>query len=259
MTTPEVWDEHVAGYIMASRAASWIGGAGNDGQAAHPRRASSRRTATTVVRSQGGTSGGRKLIAPPYGMYEGPPVRAGLPRRPRAAPVPGVGGCRPARGEQRGLRRGCAAAGRGSRLRCRGAPKPRCAARSRSDGAHGLQEPENASQKVRASGRDPDASGKETDDHEPELGRSGESGRRSLVSGHRGRVSQDIQDSGGAWNGSWNGAAGIPAQPVLSVRLCVSSLLLVRAVQDAVVMVMRRAVRFVLPLRPNSGQARGMR
>jgi hypothetical protein len=60
MTTPEVRNEQIVGYIVASRAASWIGGAGNDGQAAHPRRASSRRTVTTVVRSQGWTSGGTK-------------------------------------------------------------------------------------------------------------------------------------------------------------------------------------------------------
>ena len=50
---------------------------------------------------------------------------------------------------------------------------------------------------------------------------------------------------GGAWNGSWNGAAGIPAQPVLSVRFPVSSVQLVRAVHDDVVMVRRRStVRF---------------
>ena len=48
-----------------------------------------------------------------------------------------------------------------------------------------------------------------------------------------------------AWNGSWNGAAGIPALPVLSVRFPGSSLLLVRPLSDAVVMVRRRStVRF---------------
>jgi hypothetical protein len=48
-----------------------------------------------------------------------------------------------------------------------------------------------------------------------------------------------------AWNGSWNGAAAIPAPPVLSVRFPVSSLLLVRPLSDAVVMVRRRStVRF---------------
>jgi hypothetical protein len=77
MTTTEVWNEQIVGYIVASRTASWIGAAGNDGQAAQLRRASSRRTVTTVVRSQGWTTGGTKLIALPYGTYEGPPVRAG--------------------------------------------------------------------------------------------------------------------------------------------------------------------------------------
>jgi hypothetical protein len=51
--TPEVRTEQIVGYIVASRAASWTGGAGNDSQAAHPRRGSSRRTVTTAVRSQG--------------------------------------------------------------------------------------------------------------------------------------------------------------------------------------------------------------
>jgi hypothetical protein len=71
MTTPDVQNEQIAGYIVASRTASWIGGAGNNGQAAHPRRASSHRTVTTVVRYQDGLPAGRKLIALPYGMYEG--------------------------------------------------------------------------------------------------------------------------------------------------------------------------------------------
>jgi hypothetical protein len=34
MTTTEVWNEQIVGYIVASRTASWIGAAGNDGQAA---------------------------------------------------------------------------------------------------------------------------------------------------------------------------------------------------------------------------------
>jgi hypothetical protein len=50
---------------------------------------------------------------------------------------------------------------------------------------------------------------------------------------------------GGAWNGSWNGAAGILALPVLSVRLSVLSMQLMRPVDEAVVMVRRRStVRF---------------
>jgi hypothetical protein len=48
-----------------------------------------------------------------------------------------------------------------------------------------------------------------------------------------------------AWNGSWNGAAGIPAPPVLSVRFPLPSVQLLRTVRDAVVMVRRRStVRF---------------
>jgi hypothetical protein len=48
-----------------------------------------------------------------------------------------------------------------------------------------------------------------------------------------------------AWNGSWNGVAGIPVQSVLSVRFPVSSVLLVRSVHGALVMVSRRStVRF---------------
>jgi hypothetical protein len=48
-----------------------------------------------------------------------------------------------------------------------------------------------------------------------------------------------------AWNGSWNGAPGIPVLPVLSVRFPVLSVLLVRPLSDAVVMVRRRStVRF---------------
>jgi hypothetical protein len=34
MTTLEVWSEQNVGYIVASRGVSWIGGGGNDGQAA---------------------------------------------------------------------------------------------------------------------------------------------------------------------------------------------------------------------------------
>jgi hypothetical protein len=44
----------------------------------------------------------------------------------------------------------------------------------------------------------------------------------------------------GAWNGSWNGAAGIPVPPVLSVGFPGSSVQLVRPLSDAVFMVMRR-------------------
>ena len=50
---------------------------------------------------------------------------------------------------------------------------------------------------------------------------------------------------GGAWHGSWHGAPDIPAPSVPSVRFSVSSVLPVRAVDDAVVMVRRRStVRF---------------
>jgi hypothetical protein len=48
-----------------------------------------------------------------------------------------------------------------------------------------------------------------------------------------------------AWNGSWNGAAAIPAQPVLSVEQPVGSVQLARSVDEAVVMVRRRStIRF---------------
>jgi hypothetical protein len=48
-----------------------------------------------------------------------------------------------------------------------------------------------------------------------------------------------------AWNGSCNGAPAIPALPVLSVRFAVLSVLLLRSVHGAVVMVRRRStVRF---------------
>ena len=60
---------------------------------------------------------------------------AGWSRRPWAAWVLGVGGCRSVRGERHGLHRGSAGAGRGSRSRCRGGPTRGCEARSRNDGA----------------------------------------------------------------------------------------------------------------------------
>jgi hypothetical protein len=48
-----------------------------------------------------------------------------------------------------------------------------------------------------------------------------------------------------AWNGSWNGAAGIPTPPELSLQFPVPSVQLLRTVRDAVVMVRRRStVRF---------------
>jgi hypothetical protein len=48
-----------------------------------------------------------------------------------------------------------------------------------------------------------------------------------------------------AWNGSWNGAPGIPALPVVSVRFPALSVLLVRSVHGGVFMVRRRStVRF---------------
>ena len=48
-----------------------------------------------------------------------------------------------------------------------------------------------------------------------------------------------------AWNGSWNGGPDNPLQRGLSVRFPVSSVLLVRSVDDAVVMARRRStVRF---------------
>ena len=36
MTPPEACNEHIVGYIVASKAASGAGGAGDDGQASHP-------------------------------------------------------------------------------------------------------------------------------------------------------------------------------------------------------------------------------
>ena len=51
--------------------------------------------------------------------------------------------------------------------------------------------------------------------------------------------------AGPAWTGSWTGSPGIPAPRVLPVRFSVSSVLPVRSVHGAVVMVRRRStVRF---------------
>jgi hypothetical protein len=76
MTTPDVRNEQIAGYIVASRAAWWIGGAGN-GQAAHPDELprAERSRPSCVLRER--LPARRKLIALPDGMYEEPPVRAG--------------------------------------------------------------------------------------------------------------------------------------------------------------------------------------
>jgi len=81
MMTPEVRNELIVGYIVASRVASWIGGAGNDvGTTAKQRipdelRRAERSLPSCVLRD--GLPARRKLIALPYGMYEEPPVRAG--------------------------------------------------------------------------------------------------------------------------------------------------------------------------------------
>jgi hypothetical protein len=76
MTTPEVPNEQTAGYIVASRAASRIGGAGNDGQHRIPDelRRAERSRPSCILRDR--LPAGRKLIALPFGMYEDPPARA---------------------------------------------------------------------------------------------------------------------------------------------------------------------------------------
>jgi hypothetical protein len=36
MPPPDVWNEQIVGYMAASKAASWAGGAWDEGQAAYP-------------------------------------------------------------------------------------------------------------------------------------------------------------------------------------------------------------------------------
>jgi hypothetical protein len=72
-----VWDEQIVGYIVASRAASWIGGTGTTARQRIPGelRRVERSRPSCVLRE--GLPAGRKLIALPDEMYEEPPVRAG--------------------------------------------------------------------------------------------------------------------------------------------------------------------------------------